>query len=97
MTIAGKTGVPPFAPSAVFPWGSDAVGRDIQALVLAGAKQTLTLALLGMLARVAVGTVLGVLAGWWRGGQRMNSQLAGPGWSAARWRCGPLSRSRCLP
>ena len=67
-TIEGKTSVPPFAPSAVFPWGSDAVGRDIQALVLAGARQTLTLALLGMLARMALGTVLGVLAGWWRGG-----------------------------
>jgi len=68
MTIQGQVSAPPFAPSAVFPWGSDAVGRDIQALVLAGAKQTLTLALLGMLARIVVGTVLGVVAGWWRGG-----------------------------
>jgi ABC-type dipeptide/oligopeptide/nickel transport system permease component len=68
MTIEEKVGVPPFVPSTVFPWGSDAVGRDIQALVLVGAKQTLTLALLGMLARMAVGTVLGVSAGWWRGG-----------------------------
>jgi len=68
MTIEGKTGTPPFAPSTVFPWGTDAVGRDIQALVLAGAKQTMTLALLGMAARMLVGTLLGILAGWWRGG-----------------------------
>lgn len=68
MTIKGQTGTPPFAPSTVFPWGTDAVGRDIQALVLAGAKQTMTLALLGMAARMLVGTLLGILAGWWRGG-----------------------------
>ncbi|HOQ97190.1 MAG TPA: ABC transporter permease subunit [Anaerolineae bacterium] len=68
MTIEGKTGGPPFAPSSVFPWGSDIVGRDMQALVLAGAKQTLALALAATLARVLLGTVLGLLAGWWRGG-----------------------------
>ena len=68
MTIEGKVGAPPFPPSPAFPWGSDAVGRDIQALVLAGAKQTLMLALLAMLARVSLGTLLGVLAGWWQGG-----------------------------
>jgi peptide/nickel transport system permease protein len=68
MTIEGQTLTPPFAPSKVFPWGADAVGRDIQALVLAGAKQTMTLALLGMAARMLLGTLLGILAGWWRGG-----------------------------
>jgi len=68
MAIEGEVRVPPFAPSEVFPWGSDGVGRDIRALVLAGARQTLTLALLGMLARVALGAMLGILAGWWRDG-----------------------------
>ena len=36
--------------------------------MLTGARQTLTLALAGMLARVLLGTVVGMLAGWWRGG-----------------------------
>jgi ABC-type dipeptide/oligopeptide/nickel transport system permease component len=68
MRVEDKIAAPPFAPSTVFPWGTDYIGRDVQALVLAGAKQTLALALLGMLARVLVGTILGMLAGWWRGG-----------------------------
>jgi len=68
MIIEGEIGAPPFRPSTVFPWGSDHIGRDVQALVLSGARQTLTLALAGMLARVLLGTVVGMLAGWWRGG-----------------------------
>ena len=66
--IDGQINAPPFPPSTVFPWGTDHIGRDIQALVLTGARRTLTLALAGTLARVLVGTVLGALAGWWRGG-----------------------------
>lgn len=64
MTINGKIFAPPFVPSSVFPWGSDYVGRDIQALVLYGARQTLALALFGMLARLVLGVSLGALAGW---------------------------------
>lgn len=67
MLIDGKSGTPPFAPSRVFPWGTDHIGRDLQALVLSGARQTLTLALLAMLARIALGTALGLMAGWWYG------------------------------
>jgi peptide/nickel transport system permease protein len=63
-SINGKIGTPPFAPSSVFPWGTDHIGRDIQALVLYGARQTITLAFFGMLARILIGTVLGALAGW---------------------------------
>jgi ABC-type dipeptide/oligopeptide/nickel transport system permease component len=63
-SINGKIGTPPFAPSSVFPWGTDQVGRDIQSLVLYGARQTITLAFFGMLARILIGTVLGALAGW---------------------------------
>ncbi|HLO31271.1 MAG TPA: ABC transporter permease subunit [Anaerolineales bacterium] len=66
MTINGKIFAPPFIPSSVFPWGSDYVGRDIQALVFYGARQTLSLALFGMLARLALGVGLGALAGWTR-------------------------------
>jgi len=68
MMIEGEIGAPPYSPSTTFPWGTDYIGRDVQALVLAGAKQTLALALFGMLARVVVGTVLGMLAGWWQNG-----------------------------
>ena len=63
-TIEGEITTPPFAPSETFPWGSDALGRDVQSLVFSGAQQTLALIALTMLARLAVGFVLGVLAGW---------------------------------
>ena len=68
MTVEGEIAAPPFSPSTVFPWGTDHLGRDVQALVLAGARQTLALAVLGTVARVLVGTLLGMLAGWWQGG-----------------------------
>ncbi len=67
MTIAGKFGAPPFSPSSTFPWGTDHLGRDIQALVLAGARQTLILALFAVIARMLLGTLLGMAAGWWQG------------------------------
>jgi ABC-type dipeptide/oligopeptide/nickel transport system permease component len=65
--IEGVIQAPPFQPSALFPWGSDMVGRDVQALVLAGARQTMILAVFATLARMALGALLGALAGWWRG------------------------------
>lgn len=68
MSINGKIGAPPYEPSSVFPWGTDHIGRDIQALVLAGGKRTLTLAFFGMVARLLLGAILGILAGWQRGG-----------------------------
>lgn len=67
MSIDGKISVPPFTPSPKFPWGSDPVGRDMQALILAGAKQTLALAFAGTLARLLLGAVLGASSAWWRG------------------------------
>ncbi len=68
MMFEGTISAPPFPPSMTFPWGTDILGRDLQALVLAGARQTIILALLATLARLTLGTVLGALAGWWRGG-----------------------------
>ncbi|MCB0078966.1 MAG: ABC transporter permease subunit [Anaerolineales bacterium] len=59
---------PPLAPQPRFPWGTDALGRDILSLVMTGTQQTLTLALLAVAARLLVGSVLGAIAGWWRGG-----------------------------
>ncbi len=68
MMINSKIGSPPYPPSSVFPWGSDLVGRDIQALVLWGARQTLALAFFAMVARIVLGTILGAIAGWTQGG-----------------------------
>jgi peptide/nickel transport system permease protein len=68
MMIEGKIGAPPYAPSSVFPWGTDQLGRDIQALVLSGARQTLMLALFATAARLLLGSILGMLAGWVQGG-----------------------------
>lgn len=65
LILDGVIQTPPFKPSTHFPWGSDIVGRDIQALVLAGASQTLTLALIATIARIILGTLLGIISGWW--------------------------------
>ncbi len=65
MIIEGVIQTPPFKPSSLFPWGSDLVGRDIQALVLSGASQTITLAIIATIARVLFGTFLGIISGWW--------------------------------
>ena len=64
--IEGELASPPFSPSATFPWGSDAIGRDIQALVFEGARRTMALAIIATLARLVLGTTLGVIAGWWQ-------------------------------
>jgi ABC-type dipeptide/oligopeptide/nickel transport system permease component len=76
--VDGQLKVPPFAPNELYPWGTDVLGRDIMSLIFAGAQQTLLLAALVVLARVAVGLVLGVLAGWLNGSwlDRMLLRLA---------------------
>ena len=65
--VDGKYMVPPFAPSATYPLGSDPLGRDIMSLILTGAQQTLSLAALVVAARMLVGLVLGAIAGWLNG------------------------------
>jgi len=65
--VDGKYTVPPFAPSATYPLGSDPLGRDIMSLILTGAQQTLLLAALVVVARILVGLILGVIAGWLHG------------------------------
>jgi ABC-type dipeptide/oligopeptide/nickel transport system permease subunit len=62
--IEGEIQSPPFSPSETFPWGTDVIGRDMKALVLAGARQTLTLAFVATIARLLLGTILGIVAGW---------------------------------
>lgn len=64
MMVEGEISAPPHPPSALFPWGTDHIGRDIQSLVFNGARQTLTLAFFGMLVRILIGITLGAIAGW---------------------------------
>ena len=64
--IEGEIGAPPFKPSNTFPWGTDHIGRDIQALVFDGGQRTLSLAFAIMLARLIIGTLLGLVSGWWQ-------------------------------
>lgn len=66
--VDGKLTTPPFAPDETYPWGTDALGRDILSLILAGARQTLLLAGFAVLARALLGVLLGALAGWKNGG-----------------------------
>lgn len=63
----GRFTTPPAPPSERFPLGTDILGRDLFSRVLAGARLTLTLALVALLIRTVLGVGLGLLAGW-RGG-----------------------------
>jgi ABC-type dipeptide/oligopeptide/nickel transport system permease subunit len=54
----------PYDPGLVFPFGSDILGRDLFSLVLAGARLTLTIVVLGGVARVAAGLLLAVASSW---------------------------------
>jgi len=65
--VDGQYRVPPFVPSGVYLFGTDPLGRDILSLILAGAQQTLILAVLVVVARLLVGFFLGVVAGWLNG------------------------------
>ena len=61
--VNGEWVTPPFAPSAEYPLGTDVLGRGILSLILYGARRTLSMAFFVVLARMAIGTVLGALAG----------------------------------
>jgi ABC-type dipeptide/oligopeptide/nickel transport system permease component len=63
----GQFSVPPFAPDSTFPWGTDVLGRDLMSLILSGAQQTLLVAAVVVLVRMALGALLGLLAGWQQG------------------------------
>jgi len=67
LTIDGQFMTPPFPPSARFPLGTDQQGRDILSLILVGARRTLSLALLGVLARLVIALLLGCISGWFAG------------------------------
>ena len=67
MTINGQLQTPPFRPSAIFPLGTDTLGRDVWTQLLYGARRTLSLAFFAVLARILIGLVLGSLSGWFSG------------------------------
>ncbi|MEZ4768479.1 MAG: ABC transporter permease subunit [Caldilineales bacterium] len=62
--VDGTLQSPPFPPSGANPLGSDQWGRDILSLLLYGARNTLVAAVFITLARVILGTVLGIISGW---------------------------------
>lgn len=64
---SGKIVKPPFEPSAEYPFGTDLWGNDILSLLAYGARVTLTAAAYITLARLVLGTMLGLLAGWYSG------------------------------
>jgi peptide/nickel transport system permease protein len=52
------------APSAAFPFGTDALGRDLFSRVLFGARLSMQVAVLSVAAATAVGGVLGLISGY---------------------------------
>ncbi|MEW2529970.1 ABC transporter permease [Streptomyces sp. NPDC047071] len=55
------------SPSGEFPLGTDQFGRDLLALLVYGARISLTIGLLAAFLSVAIGTVVGITAGHYRG------------------------------
>ncbi|MFD3559014.1 MULTISPECIES: ABC transporter permease [unclassified Streptomyces] len=55
------------APSGEFPLGTDQFGRSVLALLVWGARVSLTVGLLAAFLCVAIGTVVGIVAGHFRG------------------------------
>ncbi len=63
----GRFAAPPTPPDALFPLGTDPLGRDQLSRLLYGARLSLGATLLGLAGRAALGLGVGVLAGWRRG------------------------------
>lgn len=66
--VDGRFETPPFEPSPQYPLGSDPWGRDLASVLLYGARNTLVAGLFVTMVRVAIGLLLGGLAGWREGG-----------------------------
>jgi len=76
LEIDGRSVRPPVPPSDLFPLGSDAQGRDVLSLLMAGARRTLTIAFFAVVARLLVGGFLGFMAGWFAG-SRLDRAIMG--------------------
>lgn len=57
----------PTGPSAAHPFGVDELGRDILSRVIYGARVSLTVGILGTAIAAVIGTIIGLLAGFYRG------------------------------
>jgi peptide/nickel transport system permease protein len=68
MVVDGELMTPPFPPMPGMPLGSDQWGRDILSMLLYGTRNTLVACLFITMARVILGSALGMLAGWNEGG-----------------------------
>lgn len=70
---------PPFPPSAEYLLGTDVWGNDLMSLLMHGARITLVAAVYITLARLAIGAILGSIAGWRpeRLGDRIITGVAG--------------------
>jgi peptide/nickel transport system permease protein len=68
MIINGEFTTPPFPPMPGLPMGTDQWGRDILSMLLYGTRNTLVACLFIAMARVLLGSALGMLAGWNEGG-----------------------------
>jgi peptide/nickel transport system permease protein len=57
----------PTGPSAAHPFGVDELGRDVLSRVIYGARVSLEVGIIGTFIATAIGTVFGLLAGFYRG------------------------------
>ncbi len=62
--IVGKTFLPPFG---AYLFGTDSLGRDIAAGIAHGGRTSLMVGLVATVFAVSVGTLLGAVAGFYRG------------------------------
>ncbi|WAL98204.1 ABC transporter permease [Streptomyces sp. Je 1-369] len=66
-SVTGAPGDPMEAPSGEFPLGTDQFGRDLLGLLVYGARMSLTVGLLAAVLSVAIGTLVGITAGHFKG------------------------------
>ncbi len=57
----------PTGPSAAHPFGVDQLGRDVLARVIYGSRVSLEVGIIGTAIAAAIGTVMGLVAGYYRG------------------------------
>ncbi|MBK9943709.1 MAG: ABC transporter permease [Kouleothrix sp.] len=85
MRVSTPNAVVPGFPAAPgspgFPLGTDVQGRDMLARLLYGGRFTLLICAITALARLAIGTLVGLMAGWYRRSSRLLNGLISA-WSA---------------